>query len=75
VITGVPLAVSGRGKSRFAGWCTLGESDPAPDPAVQAANWRAVLVDNLSHLFNLLIHKGCSDSLNQIARQMVYILR
>ncbi len=32
-------------------------------------------MDNLSHFFNLLIHKGCSDSLDQIARQMVYISR
>lgn len=75
VITDVPLASRGPKTSRFAGWGTPGESGPELDPAAWAANRREVLVDNLPHFFNLLIHKGCSDSLDQIAHQMVYISR
>lgn len=41
----------------------------------QPANRTEVLVANLSYSFNLLIHKGCSENIDQIARQIVYTLR
>lgn len=57
-------------------WRTpAGEPGPEPDPAAWVAKQREVVVDNLAWPFNLLICEGLTESPNQIARKMVYVLR